>query len=118
MGFKKYLKEDVVKIQKQLWLDIGAVKVYLVDGSQVRIVDLEFTEGGHHYRYNFIPDGEIWIEKMKNANEQPFTLLHELTEYLNMMKGQDYDSAHNSANTIEKYYRCNFLKTVLPPVAE
>jgi hypothetical protein len=116
MKFKSYLKEESgTTLNKSLWIDAGVLKIYWVDGNEVRKLDLEFTEGGHHFRYNFIPFGEIWIERMLNPAEEPFTLIHEMTEFINMAYKADYNTAHKFANNMEKYYRGKLLITPPPP---
>jgi hypothetical protein len=115
MEFKKFLTEAPVQdVNKAIWLDLGIIKVFYVDGKEVRKIDTEFTEGGHHFRYNFIPFGEIWIERMLNPAEEPFTLLHEMTEFINMAYKADYNTAHKHANVLECYFRKSFLDATPP----
>ena len=78
-------------------------KVWLVNGEEVRNhTKTDFIEGGHDYVYDFIPDGEVWLEDGLNAEELPYILYHELVER-KLMKEQkmDYDSAHDIASDRE-----------------
>jgi hypothetical protein len=94
-----YLKERIDKYST------GTVQVYFVDGSYVRDnIDLNFTQGGHHYVYDWIPDTEIWLDS-SNRNEYQFILLHELRERNRMLGGLSYYFAHDDANTIEQQAR-------------
>lgn len=41
----------------------GDIQVWIVDGFCLRdVFDIEFTEGGHDYVYEFVPVNEIWID--------------------------------------------------------
>jgi hypothetical protein len=79
------------------------ILVWLVDGEYVREhYDLEYVAGGHHYRYPFIPEPEVWLDETLNNREIPPTLLHELHERKRMkIDGWDYDTAHAEASRIE-----------------
>jgi hypothetical protein len=82
--------------------------VLLVDGEAVRNkFDVEFTEGGNGYRYEFIPKNEIWIEKDLDADERIDTLGHEWFEVKLMKKGETYDQAHQQASHFEEKMRKN-----------
>ena len=78
-------------------------KVWLVNGEEVRNhTKTDFIEGGHDYVYDFIPEGEIWIEDGLNAEEMPFVLYHESVERKLMKdKGMDYNDAHEIASDKE-----------------
>jgi hypothetical protein len=81
-------------------------KIYLVDGRWVREHRyIDFTQGGHGYRYNFIPKDEIWIDDALSPDERPFALEHELDEAPHMRDGMDYSRAHGFANIKEKKMR-------------
>jgi hypothetical protein len=87
----------------------GRLKVYLVNGEYVRDnLDVNFTMGGHGHVYDYIPKNEVWIEKGGEPLEDKFTLLHELVEREQMVKGMDYEEAHeNYANVAEMKAREN-----------
>lgn len=99
---------ESVDIQKSMWKKTDDLTIYLVDGEQIRDhLYLDFTEGGHDLRYDFIPDNEVWIEKMKDPTEHEFILVHELHERRLMELGADYDHAHVRANVVETKCRNN-----------
>jgi hypothetical protein len=96
-------------IPKELYVrkleERGEVVVWLVDGELVRdLYYIEFTEGGHHYVYDFVPKYEVWLDDDLKENELPYVLLHELHERNLMHKGWTYDHAHHSSSIIE--YKC------------
>ncbi len=81
-------------------------RLVIVDGSIVRkYIDPEFTQGGHHLVYSYIPKGEVWIEKAVRPKELPFVLNHELVERRYMARGKSYDIAHEYATAAEKDLR-------------
>lgn len=87
--------------KKTKWMDIGNYSIFLVDGEEIRSNQaIDFTQGGHHKVFPFIPEGEVWIERMKDPREQYYTLVHELKEIKDMQK-ESYDTAHPKANEAE-----------------
>lgn len=84
------------------------IKVYLIDGQYVREnIFIDFTEGGSSYRYDFIPQGEIWVGGV-HVIEFPFICLHEVEEItfalkggLDLKKDDEYSESHNYANECE-----------------
>lgn len=100
---------DPKKVHIRLWKHLSSgVSVWIVDGRLVRSVfDVDFTEGGHDYVYEFVPDGEVWIDNDLEAAERPYVLLHELHERNLMAKGWDYDRAHEDSSKIEYHCRHN-----------
>jgi len=55
------------------------ITVWLVDGKLIRdTLDVDFVAGGHYFRYQWIPEGEIWIEADTPKDELRHFLLHEL----------------------------------------
>ncbi len=92
-----------VRLWKKLEIPLS---VWIVDGRLVRSVfDIDFTEGGHDYVYEYIPMDELWIDNDMGDDERPYVLLHELHERKLMARGWDYDRAHEDASRIEKYCR-------------
>ncbi len=81
--------------------------VWIVNGSFIRRKILsEFLFGGNDRVYNFIPEGEIWLDGSINAVELEYTTQHELTERKLMAeKGLSYDEAHKIASTEEQQQR-------------
>lgn len=86
------------------------LKIYLVNGNEVRKDHIEFTMGGHGYVYDYVPKDEIWIdENLKSKPEDmEATIKHEVFEVRKMRdEGLDYDTAHELANQVEKKVRQN-----------
>ena len=94
-------------MHERLWKALpSGLHVWFVDGRLVRsCYDIEFTEGGHDYVYEFVPMNEIWIDDDIHEDERGFVLFHELHERNLMAKGMDYDSAHADSSRLERHYR-------------
>ena len=116
-SISKYLKsklkkplsreQEIQEIHKKLIKKYSKnVSVWIVDGELVRdLFDIDFTEGGHHLVYRFVPQDEIWIDDSLSEKELRFVLLHELHERNLMAKGWDYESAHRDSSKIELHCR-------------
>jgi hypothetical protein len=100
---------DPAKVHVRLWKKLeNGVSVWIVDGRLVRSVfDIDFTEGGHDYVYEFVPQDEVWIDNDLEEPERPYVLLHELHERNLMAKGWTYSKAHDESSRIEYYCRHN-----------
>lgn len=100
---------NVEKVHVRLWKKLETpVSVWIIDGRLVRSVfDVDFTEGGHDYVYEFVPQNEVWIDNDLEEVERPYVLLHELHERNLMAKGWDYDRAHEDSSKIEYHCRHN-----------
>lgn len=76
-------------------------KVWLVDGPWIRKQSQEaneFTNFGEHYRFNFIPMYEFWIDFFDtNRSTQGFFILHMIAEWQAMHAGNSYSVAYNRA---------------------
>jgi len=98
---------DPEKLYVRLWKKLGnGISVWIIDGRLVRSVfDVDFTEGGHDYVYEFVPENEVWIDNDLEEAERPYILLHELHERNLMAKGWTYDQAHEDSSKIEYYCR-------------
>ncbi len=82
------------------------VVVWLVSGQAVRDRrDVEFTEGGHDFRYRYIPAGEVWLDDTMEPEDRVFVLLHELNERVLMRQGEGYAEAHAASSKLEQAYR-------------
>lgn len=90
---------------------IGGYKVYAVDGALVRnAVHIDFTTGGNPGRYSYVPEGEVWIERVLGPADMAASLYHELVETHLMEKyGLDYDTAHDEASRVETEVRRSFV---------
>jgi hypothetical protein len=84
------------------------MKIYLIDGEYFRDnLDIDFTVGGHHWVYPFIPKNEVWLDEAyaEEPKELEYFLAHELEEIKHMKKGMKYEEAHALANALEKRIR-------------
>ena len=107
------------------WLDVkgldGTVSYMFVDGAYVRDhVFVDYVEGGHFYRYGWIPEEQIWLEDEMSLIDRMCTGVHETHERYRMKHlGQDYEKAHASACVIERKLRQLLLqKGTIIPTAE
>jgi hypothetical protein len=93
-------------VHDRLWKELeSGLKVWIVNGRLVRSVfDIDFTEGGHDYVYEFVPENEVWIDDAIIEKERPYVLIHELHERNRMSGGWPYSKAHAESSQIE--YRC------------
>jgi hypothetical protein len=97
---------DPKQVHIRLWKKLETeVSVWIVDGRLVRSVfDVDYTEGGHDYVYEFVPENEVWIDNDLEEAERPYVLLHELHERNLMAKGWNYSDAHEDSSKVE--YHC------------
>jgi hypothetical protein len=84
----------------------NGLTAWLVDGSWVRKnIDEEFSNFGHHYTYDEIPKGELWLDAECDPDERKFYLGHMRVEYHLREKGVDDETARNKANAHERKLR-------------
>lgn len=78
-------------------------KIYIIDGTEVRReIDDDFIMGGNGFAYDYVPQDEIWLEKLLDQNERFFIFIHERIEsQLMKLYGYDYDAAHMAASGVE-----------------
>jgi hypothetical protein len=77
-----------------------------VDGSYIRgHLDEEFTNFGQHYRYPYIPENELWIDREAEHDERQFFIEHLLVEYRLMSQGMPYEKALPKADQVERRER-------------
>jgi len=97
---------DGQSVHERLWKEMeNGVCVWIVNGRLVRSVfDIDFTAGGHDHVYEFVPDGEVWIDDDIVEKERGFVLLHELHERNQMAQGTPYSQAHAASSRLE--FRC------------
>ena len=100
---------DGKDVHERLWKKLeSGISVWVVNGRMVRSVfDIDFTEGGHDYVYEFVPKNEVWIDDAIMETERGYVLLHELHERNRMAKGWIYDKAHAESSKIEYHCRHN-----------
>jgi len=93
-------------VHERLWKKLeSGLSVWIVNGRLVRSVfDIDFTEGGHDYVYEFVPENEVWIDDAIMETERPYVLLHELHERNRMAGGWPYHKAHDESSRLE--YHC------------
>ncbi len=83
----------------------NGLSVWIVNRRLVRSVfDIDFTELGHDYVYEFVPENEVWIDDAIVEVECSYVLLHELHERNRMAKGCPCSKAHAESSRLE--YRC------------
>jgi hypothetical protein len=88
----------IAKMELPRGVPRSRLTVWLVDGKLIRdSLDTDFIGGGHFFRYQWIPEGEIWLENDTPTNDVKFFLLHELCERALMVDGMEYDEAHSHA---------------------
>lgn len=97
------LPADLAVVHETLWKKLeSGLSVWIVNGRLVRsLFDVDFTEGGHDHVYEFVPQGEVWIDDAIVENERGFVLLHELHERNRMAKGMPYSQAHTESSKLE-----------------
>ena len=97
---------DGREVHQRLWKKLeNGVSVWIINGRLVRSVfDIDFTEGGHDYVYEFVPENEVWIDDAMEEKERGYVLLHELHERNRMASGWSYNKAHAESSRIEN--RC------------
>lgn len=84
----------------------GDIEIWSVDGSYVRgHIDEEFTNFSQHFRFNFIPLTEFWIDAEGTPDEIPFFIEHLLVEFEEMRKGASYSDALTKADKAEREER-------------
>jgi len=60
-------------VHDRLWkkLETG-ISIWIVNGRLVRSTfDIDFTEGGHDYVYEFVPENEVWMDDAIMEQERP-----------------------------------------------
>jgi hypothetical protein len=97
---------DGKSVHERLWKKLeSGLCVWIVNGRLVRIAfDIDFTEGGHDYVYEFVPENEVWIDDAIVEVERGYVLLHELHERNLMARGWPYSKAHADSSRVE--YHC------------
>jgi hypothetical protein len=98
---------DAGVVHERLWKKLeNGVTVWIVNGRLVRSAfDIDFTAGGHDHVYEFVPEGEVWIDDAIEEKERGFVLVHELHERSRMAKGLQYSKAHNESSHLEFHCR-------------
>ncbi len=90
--FLQYKRKKIATLQ--------GLDIWLVDGDALRsgqkAGDVDFTMGGHAYRYLYVPVHEIWIDDAiaKKPRDLWPTIWHEYAERTMMRNGMNYVDAH------------------------
>jgi hypothetical protein len=86
-----------------------------VDVTGIRLDDINFTMGGHHYVYpEIIPEDSIFLDNQMDKTNVITTAIHEFVERIFMkFYGIQYEDAHKLGNEIELIAR-NFIANKLP----
>jgi hypothetical protein len=111
---KKELKKKPIppELYRQKLISKPGLTVWRVSGELVRdLFFIDFTEGGHHYVYHFVPGDEVWIDDDVQPLERKFVILHELHERNLMSHKWSYLRAHRSASHLE--YECRHQPSLL-----
>src|SRR5436190_1426179 len=92
--------------RKLLGRDSG-VSIWRVDGHAIRDrLDVDFTNGHHHYTRKYVPEKEIWLDREAPGSEEwPFWAVHQLAERAAMAAGRPYLSALRIGNRAERAER-------------
>jgi hypothetical protein len=84
----------------------GEVYAWVVDGEYIRAeLDEEFTDGGQHYNFSFIPENEIWVDEEKVPGETQFYVDALLVERRLMKAGKSYKAAAKAGDAVERRER-------------
>jgi hypothetical protein len=104
-------RELQLAVRRRRNAEVGGRDVWVVDGRTVRdLAYVDFTLGGHGYRYRFIPRGEIWIDDAVRSLERAAVLHHEAVEVALMAGGMRYEDAHRRASRAEMQFRKRALR--------
>ncbi len=95
------------KPYEKIMTEVSGITVWMVDGYYVRQnIDINFNNFGQHYRFNFIPKNEFWIDKQANpGKEEGYFVEHLLIEHKLMSEGVDYNNALEQGNHVEQEMR-------------
>lgn len=95
----KVFKKSIIKKEK-------GITIWLVDGKYIRDnIDINFTNFGQHYKYNFIPSNEFWIDHLVHKEEIYYFIEHLFIEKKLMKNKVPYDDALIQANVVERELR-------------
>jgi hypothetical protein len=96
--------------KKQIYINkidqVDTFSILQVNGNYIRNnIDIEFTNFGQHYDFNFIPSNEFWIDFENSPGEGRFFIKHMLKTNSLMKDGMDYDSALVIGDSIQRIER-------------
>jgi len=89
---------------------IGKISCWIIDGNYIRTnIDEEFTNYGHHYRFNFIPENEFWIDKESDEGEEGYYICDMLKIMHAIKSGKTYKQAVELGEQAEKHERAKSM---------
>lgn len=84
----------------------GDITVWEVKGKYIRDnIDIEFTNYGNYFMFDYVPKLEFWIDMEADKNETQYFIDHLLVSYRLMSKGNDYEYSENQAYKYEQLER-------------
>jgi hypothetical protein len=105
-GKEKNMSQPLKPPYLKLLDERGDLKVWVVDGPYIRgNLDEEFTNFGQHFRYAYIPENELWLDREAEHDETRFFIDHLLVERRLMKAGRSYDEALAEADKAERRER-------------
>jgi hypothetical protein len=92
------------RVHRKLLDRADGVDIWRVDGHRVRDeIDVEFTNGHHHFTRRYIPPHEIWLDReAPGSGEWVFWAVHQLAQRWAMSRGADYLRALRIGNRAER----------------
>ena len=87
--------------------EVSGITVWRVDGFYIRQnIDINFNNFGQHYRFNYIPRNEFWLDKQaKTGIEEKYFIEHLLAEHKLMTEGTDFNDAIDEGDKVEQEMR-------------
>lgn len=95
------------------------VNLEIVDTTTMRLKDIRFTMGGHHYAYpELINEFSVYLDNRMDKDNIVATAIHEFVERTFMkFYGIGYDTAHKLSNDVEIIIR-KFIADELPNLSK
>ncbi len=85
---------------------IAGFDVWIVNGAYIREnIDDDFTNYSHHYKFNFIPENELWIDKNSKEGEIPFYIDSMIYLIQSVKSGKTYEESIKISDKVEKRER-------------
>ena len=86
--------------------DVSSFRIWIVDGKYIRDrIEKEFTNFGQHYRFKFIPEDELWVDRESKPGEEQIYIDSMIALVSWLKKGATYSEATKHADKIEKRER-------------
>ncbi len=94
------------KLYLSKFSEVSGFTIWIVDGYYIRQnIDIKFSNFGQHYRFNFIPENEFWLDRQAVPGEERYFIEHILVEHQLMSEGKNYNDATDEANIVEQKLR-------------